>query len=100
MIALNARFVEEEIRQKREDEVSILMMLRCTIVEQLQELKRIETSTSLFHSQANAALFPAGLALTAMFSKNNLPSAIADYLRREKGWSKSQYVSTPVTVRQ
>ena len=43
-LALNALFVEEEIRLKREDEVSILMMVRCAIVEQLQRLKHIETS--------------------------------------------------------
>jgi hypothetical protein len=85
MVALNARFVEEEIRQKREDEVSTLMMVRCAVVEQLQELKRIETSASLGHSQANLALFPARLALTAMFSKNDLPSAITDYLLHGPG---------------
>jgi len=85
MVALNARFAEEEIRQKREDEVSILMMLRCAIVEQLQELKRIETSASLGHSQGNLALFPVGLIVTAMVSKSNWPSAIMDYLRRGPG---------------
>lgn len=84
-LALNALFVEEEIRQKREDGVSILMMVRCAIVEQLQRLRHLETSASYGHSQANLALFPAGLALTAMFSKSNLPSAIADYLRRGPG---------------
>jgi hypothetical protein len=84
-LALNALFVEEEIRQKREDEASILMTVRRAIVEQLQELKRIETSASLGHSQANAALFPAGLALTAMFSKNDLQSAITDYILHGHG---------------
>jgi hypothetical protein len=82
MVALNARFAEEEIRQKREDEVSILMMLRCAIVERLLELKHIETSASLGHSQGNLVLFPIGLALTAMFSKNNRPSTITDYVLR------------------
>ena len=80
MVALNALFVEEEIWQKREDEVSILIRVRCAIVEQLQELKRIEASASLGHSQGNLVLFPIGLALTAIFSKNNRPSAITDYL--------------------
>jgi hypothetical protein len=84
-LALNTLFVEEEIRLKREDEVSILMMLRCAIVEQLQELQHIETSASLGHSQGNLVLFPIGLALTAMFSKNNRPSAISDYLLRGPG---------------
>jgi len=84
-LALNARFAEEEIRQKREDEVSILMMLRCAIVEQLQELKRIETSASLGHSQGNLALFPVGLIVTAMISKGNWPSAITDYLLHGPG---------------
>jgi len=81
-LALNALFVEEEIRLKREDEVSILMMVRCAIVEQLQRLKHIETSASHGHSQANLALFPVGLVVTAMVSKSNRPSAIMDYLLR------------------
>jgi hypothetical protein len=84
-LALNALFAEEETRLKWEDEASTLMMVRCAVVEQLQELKRIETSASLGHSQANVALFPAGLALTAMFSKNDLPSAITDYLLHGPG---------------
>jgi len=84
-LTLNARFAEEEARLNREDEVSILMMVRRAIVEQIRRLERIETSASQSHSQTNAGLFPAGLALTAMFSKNNLPSAIADYLRRGPG---------------
>jgi hypothetical protein len=85
MVALNALFAEEEIRQKREDEASILMTVRCAVVEQLEELKRIEASASLGYSQANAALFPAGLSLTALFSKNDMRSAITDYLRRGPG---------------
>jgi hypothetical protein len=52
-------------------------------VEQVRELKHRETSASLGHSKANLALFPIRLALTAIFSKNNLPSAITDYLLRE-----------------
>jgi hypothetical protein len=85
IVALNARFAEEEMRQKREDEVSTLMMVRGTIVEQLRELKYIETSARLGHSQGNLVLFPIRLALTAMFSKNSRPSAITDYLRRGPG---------------
>lgn len=79
-LALNALFVEEETRLKREDDVSILRVVRCTIVEQLQRLKEIEASASCSHSQANLALFPVGLALTAMFSKGKPLSAITDYL--------------------
>jgi len=79
-VALNTQFDQEETRQKREDEASILTTVRCAIVEQLQDLKRIETSASLGHSQGNLILFPIGLALTAMFSKNNWQSAITDYL--------------------
>jgi len=82
-LALNARFAEEEIRLKREDEVSILMMVRRAIVEQLRRLERIETSTSLGHSQASAVLFMAELAATAMVSQGNWTSAIKDYLLRK-----------------
>jgi len=81
-LALNALFVEEKIRLKREDNVSILRVVHCTIVEQLQWLKQIEASASCGHSQANLVLFPIGLALTAMFSKGERPSAITDYLLR------------------
>ena len=84
-LALNALFVEEEIRLKREDEVSILMMVRCAIVEQLQRLKHIETSASHGHSQANLVLFPVGLVVTAMVSKSSRPSAIMDYLLHGPG---------------
>ena len=84
-LALNALFVEEETRLKWKDEVSILMMVRCAIVEQLQQLKHIETSASHGHSQANLALFPVGLVVTAMVSKSNRPSAIMDYLLRGPG---------------
>jgi hypothetical protein len=82
MVAMNALFVEEEARQKREDEVSILMAVHSTIVEQLQELKRIETAASLGHSQGNIVLLPIRLASAGIFLKNSLPSATTDYLLR------------------
>lgn len=85
MVALNALFAEEEIRRKREDEVSILMAVRCAIAEQLQKLKRIETAASLGHSQGNLIVFPIRLASTAMFSKNDMQSAVTDSLRRGSG---------------
>lgn len=76
--ALDELFDKEEAWLKREDEPSTLRAAYRTMVEQLQELKRRETLASYGHSQANLVLFPVGLALTAMFSGNNLPSAIAD----------------------
>jgi len=82
---LNRLFHKEEASLKREDGASTLRAAYRTIVEQLQELKHSETLASYGHSQANLALFPVGLALTAMFSKNDLPSAIADYLCRAPG---------------
>jgi hypothetical protein len=82
MVALNALFAEEEIRQKREDEVSILMAVRCAIVEQLQELKRTETAASLGHSQGNIIQFPIRLVSAGIFLKNSAPSATMDYLLR------------------
>jgi len=81
-LALNALFAQAEARLKREDEASTLIAVRSAIVEQLQWLKYAEASASCAHSQVNLALFPVGLALTAMFSKNSLPSDIADYLLR------------------
>lgn len=81
-IALNALFAQEEIRLKREDEVSILKVVRCAIVEQLQRLKHAEALANYAHSQANLVLFPVGLLVTAMVSKGNRMSAIADYLLR------------------
>jgi hypothetical protein len=79
-LALNALFVEEDIRLKREDNVSTLRVVHCTIVEQLQWLKQIEASASCGHSQANLMLSLTELVLTAMVSKGNRLSAIADYL--------------------
>jgi hypothetical protein len=81
-LSLNALFAEEEIRQKREDEVSILMAVRCTIVEQLEELKRIETAASLGHSQGRIVLFPIRLVSAGIFLNNSPPSTIMDYLLR------------------
>jgi hypothetical protein len=82
MLALNALFAEEDIRQKREDEASVLVMAGRAIVKQLQELKHTEILASLGYSETKAKLFPAGLAFTAMFCRNDMGSAIADYFRR------------------
>jgi hypothetical protein len=79
---LDRLFQKEAASLKREDGASILRAAHRTIVEQLQALKRIEISASLGHSQANLVLFPVGLALTAIFSKNDRQSAVMDYLRR------------------
>jgi len=79
---LNRLFHKEAASLKREDGASTLRAAHRTIVEQLQALKRIEISASLGHSQANLVLFPVGLALTAIFSKNDRQSAVMDYLRR------------------
>ena len=56
-LTLNTRFSEEETRVKREDEVSILQVVRCAIVEQLRRLKHAEALASHAHSQANLVLF-------------------------------------------
>jgi hypothetical protein len=98
MIALNDLFIEEEIRQKREDEASILMAVRRVIVEQLQDLKRIETSASLGHSQAKLILFPIGLALRAMFSDNNRESAVMDYLSRGSADRQQPFGTVMVSI--
>jgi len=79
---LNRLFHKEAASLKREDGASTLRAAYRTIVEQLQDLRRIEISASLGHSQANLVLFPVGLALTAIFSKSNRQSAVMDYLRR------------------
>jgi hypothetical protein len=80
-LALNALFAEEEIRLKREDEASKLTAAHGTVTEKLKELRGIEASASLAHSEANIALFPVGLALTALLSRNDMQSDITDYLR-------------------
>ena len=79
---LNRLFHKEVASLKRADGASTLRAAYRTIVEQLQDLKRIEMSASLGHSQANLVLVPVGLALTAIFSKTNRQSAVMDYLRR------------------
>jgi hypothetical protein len=79
-LALNALFAGEETRLKREDEASSLRAACRAIVERLQRLKAIEASASCGHSQANLMLSLTELVLTAMVSKGNRLSAIADYL--------------------
>lgn len=81
-LALNSSFAEEETRLKREDEASILKVVRCAIVEELQRLKHAEALASHGHSQANLILLPVGLIVTAMVSRGNRLSAITDYLLR------------------
>ena len=49
-LALNTLFTEEETLLKREDEVSILNVARCALVEQLQGLKHAEALASHGHS--------------------------------------------------
>ena len=79
-LALNALFTGEETRLKWEDEASSLRAVHRVIVERLQRLKEVEASARRGHTQANLVLFPIGLVLTAMASKGNRLSAIADYL--------------------
>ena len=50
---LDRLFYKEAASLKREDEASTLRAVYRTIVEQFQDLKRIEISASLGHSQAN-----------------------------------------------
>jgi hypothetical protein len=81
--ALNTLFAEEEIRLKREDEVSKLRAAYGTITEKLEELRRIEASASYGYSRAKPILFLTGLAAEAIFSKGNRASALKGYLARE-----------------
>ena len=60
-LALNVLFADEEIWLEREDEVSILQGVRCSIVEQLQEWQRVEDSVGHGQSSANLLLAPLGL---------------------------------------
>jgi hypothetical protein len=82
-LALNSIFDQEEIRLKREDEVSSLRAVYRAVVEQLQRLERTEASVELGHSQGDLILSLGGLAVAAMFSKSNRLSAMRDYLLRE-----------------
>jgi hypothetical protein len=80
--ALNTLFAEEEIRLKREDEVSKLRAAYRSITEKLDELRRIEGSASYGYIWAKPILFLTGLAAEAIFSKGNLASVAEDYLAR------------------
>ena len=97
-LALNILFAGGEARLKREHEVSVLQEVSRSIVEHLQRLKRIEASVSLGYSQANLALFPLGLALTALFSRNDPATAVADYLRRGPGDSHRPFGKVMVCI--
>ena len=89
--ALNALFAEEEIRLKREDEASILMTVRSAVVEQLEELKRIEALADLGHSRVSAASYVAELVATAIVSRGNRASAVKDYMLRKATEKKEPF---------
>jgi hypothetical protein len=90
-LELNTLFAEEETRLQREDEASILMAVRRAVVKELQELKRIESSASLDHSQASAISYVAGLTAQAIFSKDNRASALKDYIMRKATERKQSF---------
>lgn len=82
-LALNVLFTGEETRLGREDEVSTLEGVRRSIVEQLEELKRVEASASYGQRPANLLLVPLGLLIRAVVSGDNQPSAVKNRLLRE-----------------
>ena len=80
--ALNAAFDREEARLNRHDEASRLQTLRQRIVDELQQLREIEASVSRGHSRERLVFSLGELAVTALFSKGNRLSAIAESLVR------------------
>ena len=79
-LALNALFAQEEIRLKREDEVSDLRAIYRAVMGQLQQLEGTEAAVRGGHTQANLILSLGGLAMTVMGSKSKQLSAIGHYL--------------------
>jgi hypothetical protein len=90
-LSLNSIFDQEEIRLKREDEVSSLRAVYRAVVEQLQRLERTEASVELGHSQGNLLFSLGGLAVVAMVSKNNRLSAMRDYLLRDPTYRQQPF---------
>lgn len=78
--ALNALFAEEGIRLTSEDEASRLRAMYDAIVQQLQQLRQIEVSASCGHNQANLILSLIEATVTAIVSRGNRLSAVADCL--------------------
>ena len=78
--ALNALFAEEGIRLTSEDEASRLRAMYDAIVQQLQQLRQIELSASCGHNQANLILSLIEATVTAIVSRGNRLSAVADCL--------------------
>lgn len=79
---LSAYFDREETRLGREGEVSSLRRLHQAIVEQMQLLEAREASASSGDSQARLMATLIGTVTTAIFSKGDRLSAVADYLCR------------------
>lgn len=73
-------FAGEGTHLKRHDGASLLCATCRAVAERLQQLRQLELSASRGHSQANLALSLVELGVTAVFSKGNRLSAVADCL--------------------
>ena len=78
--ALDDVFAGEGTHLKRQDEASLLSTTYRAVAERLQQLRELELSASRGHSQANLALSLVESAVTAIVSKGNRLSAVADCL--------------------
>ena len=78
--ALDDMFAGEGTHLKRHDEASLLSATYGAVAERLQQLRDLELSASRGHSQANLALSLVESAVTAIVSKGNRLSAVADCL--------------------
>jgi len=90
-VALNTLVADEEIRLEREDEVSILEGVRCSIVEQLQELQRVEDSVGHGQRSANLLLAPLGLLIRSVVSGDRRPSAVKNRLLHEPAYRQRPF---------
>ena len=78
--ALDAVFAREATHLKRQDEASRLSATYRAVAERFHQLRELELSASRGHSQANLALSLVELAVTALVSKSDRLSAVANCL--------------------
>lgn len=79
-LALDALFAGEEIRLRREDEISRLRAVRGAIVSQLQWLRELELVARRGHTQANLRVSLIGLVVTAVVSTSKPLTAVVGRL--------------------
>ena len=88
--SLTILFNQEETRLKRKAEVTRLILLRSTILQQAERERSTEISASIGYKQGRLITQSAGLLITAL-SKNNKVQSIARSLREKSAGERRSF---------